>query len=182
MRTIIVCVLALTALTGCAPAADWRVRPVVELATDRLLLADDVAADKRTTGAPVEDLAREAVVLDTAGARAGQLGLDPAVAWAVVGDQIRASKVVQNGLLREWEAGAPAPPDRADSAMLRHSLDQVTEGLLVALSRAGGALTGPDCRSSVEELRQEVARERVLDALHADALRLAVVSLCHPPR
>jgi chorismate mutase len=176
MRTIIVCVLALAGLTGCAPSAD--VRPVVEAATDRLLLADGVAAGKRTSGAPVEDLPREAAVLDAADSRARELGLDPALARTVVGDQIRASKVVQTGLLREWGSGVPAPPDRADVATLRKSLDQVTDGLLVALDRSAGALSGPDCRAAVEESRREITRERSLDALHADALGVAVGSLC----
>lgn len=181
MRTIMAAGLTLLVLTGCGASADERtvrLRPIVELAAQRILLADDVAADKHATGAPVEDLPREAVVLGAAAARARELGLDPEAARAVVGDQIRASKAVQTRLLHQWATGIPARPSRADLGTLRRSLDVLTDDLLIELNRSAGELTGPTCRASIERARRDVELEHGLGALHVDALGVAVGSLC----
>lgn len=182
-RAIAGCVLAVTVglVGGCGGPVDDRVqqvRPLVDVAAQRMLLADAVAADKRTTGAPIEDLAREKVVLDVATVRGQELGLDPALVRSVVGDQIRASKAVQHGLVQRWAAGAAAVPDRSDSVEIRRTLDVLTDTLLVELSRSGSVRDEPACRETVDLARRGVARDRDLDALHSEALATALMSIC----
>lgn len=176
-----VLVVAMGLVAGCGGPFNDRahqIRPLVDLAAQRMLLADAVAADKRATGAPIEDPVREAAVIDAAAARGQQLGLDQAVVRLVVGDQIRASKAVQQGLMQRWSAGNATVPDVADTAQVRGTIDVLTEVLLVELDRSGSVREEPTCNETLNLARRSVERDRDMDQLHSDAFGLALASIC----
>jgi len=77
---------------------------LVDLATERILLADKVAAAKFGTTTPIEDPVREQQVLDKAAALAADAGMDPEETVDFFRAQIEMSKVVQQGLhdLPNW--------------------------------------------------------------------------------
>ena len=157
-------------------AADSLVEPddfgsLVDLAVQRILVSDEVAATKFRSGAPVEDLLRERQVLAEAGRRAVQLGLDQELAIRFVRSQIYASKIVQSGLLARWQAHPEqAPSTTPDLQSIRERLDQLDEQLLEQLrcTRATHRLASL-CRR-LRDLRIPVAAAHHLDALHHRAL------------
>lgn len=155
-----------------ADAAAWD--DLVGVVVDRLDTGDLVAAAKWPTRGPVEDAARERVVLDAAAAGAAQRGLDPGEVTAVFADQIAASKVVQYGLFARWTADPSTSPPPADLAALRPQLDTITNRLLDDLASTDAARNGPACGQEWHD-----AAERVhLDELHRTALERAGRSLC----
>lgn len=168
-------------LAGCGGPFNDRahqIRPLVDLAAQRMLLADAIAADKRATGRPIEDPVREAAVIDAAAARGQELGIDPAVVRLVVADQIRASKAVQQGLMQRWSAGNAQVPDVVDTDEVRRTIDVLTDVLLVELGRSGPVRLEPTCDETLNLARRSVERDRDMDQLHSDAFGLALASIC----
>lgn len=108
---------------------------LVAAITDRLVLAEDVARTKWNSGAPIEDLEREAQAIAAIEAAAPAAGVDPAVAAAALRGQIEASKSVQRALHAEWTAqGLPPFPEVRDLQDIRAELDQATASMLAALA------------------------------------------------
>jgi chorismate mutase len=165
-------------------AADPLVEPddfgsLVDLAVQRILVSDEVAANKFHSGAPVEDLLRERQMLAEAGRRAVQLGMDPELAIRFVSSQIDASKIVQSGLLARWQAHPEQAPSTApDLQSIRERLDQLDEQLLdqPRCSRSTHRLASL-CRR-LPEVRMPVAAVHHLDALHRHALVPATEWAC----
>jgi chorismate mutase len=131
----------------CAP-----VDTLLALVVRRLAVAETVAAAKWNSGRPVEDRAREAVVVAAAAARAQRAGIDATFVRRVMAAQIEASKIVQRGLLARWrdEPGS-APTSRPELSGVRPTLDAIDQELVAALAaprspRAvqGRALEDPD--------------------------------------
>ncbi|MGE3288420.1 MAG: chorismate mutase [Pseudonocardia sp.] len=178
--------LMLTALLSCgAPATPAPAAPdatgwddLAAAVVDRLATGDLVAAAKWRTRGPIEDAAREQVVLDAAAAGAGQRGLDPERVEAVFGDQIAASKVVQYGLFASWTADPDASPPPADLAALRPQLDTITARLLDDLGSTAADRGAPTCDRAWHDAADRAARGARLDALHRMALDRAGRSLC----
>jgi len=97
------CILVLSLTAGAAGAA-----PADELYTlvaERLSLMRDVAAFKWLNDRPVEDTAREQVVVDAAVAEALNRGLRPKAAEAFFREQIEAAKDIQRFWFEAWQAG-----------------------------------------------------------------------------
>ncbi|GAA3720688.1 gamma subclass chorismate mutase AroQ [Streptomyces tremellae] len=154
--------------------------PLAELAVRRIRLGDQVAAAKRSTGAPVDDPVREREELARVRRRAAELGLDPEAAARFFEDQIEASKVVQRGLLERWrDHPGEAPATCPDLAAVRAELDAVAQRLLYELAateRVRGA--GPGCAVALSGARTAGAAVHRLDALHREALGIALRSVC----
>jgi chorismate mutase-like protein len=123
------------------------------LVTERLSLMVDVAAWKFLRGLPVEDLPREAAVLEAMATRAGELGLAPAPLVAFSAAQIEAAKAIQSCWIDRWTGGAaPAPTDAPDlAAVIRPEILRLDAALvgLVAAGAASAEMTPPaiDCLS-----------------------------------
>ena len=178
-------------MLGCSatttPAADQTgnghsLLALADVAAQRVLLADTVAAAKWGTAAPINDPARERVVLDAAAAKATRLGVDPVFARVVFTDQIEANKDVQNGLYSQWRAHPDrAPTTRPDLGLVRPVLDRITDQLLVDLRVTTQIRTEPSCAEELTATRHHVEQTRHLDPLHGDALIRALSSLCREP-
>jgi cyclohexadienyl dehydratase len=107
---------------------------VVDLAGRRLRLMPLVAEAKRASGAPVEDAAREAVVVAAARSSACAAGLDPETYAALALAQIEAAKAVQRAVL----AGPPGSggPTLDLGRDLRPAIDRTDASLRAELARA----------------------------------------------
>ncbi|MFD9817005.1 chorismate mutase [Streptomyces sp. NPDC059080] len=156
-----------------------QLRPLAALSAERAALGDLVAAAKWGTGAPIDDPAREREVLDAAAAQARRLGADPEVTRRIFRDQIEASKSVQRGLYRAWEADpARAPQERPDLAKVRTEINRVNDSLVRAVAASPHARSAPYCPVVLGVAADRVRHEERLDALHTRALGRAVRSVC----
>lgn len=182
--------LAVVLLTGCcstqpapgqANASTAPLRGLADLTAERIELGDKVAAAKFGTPQPIDDPAREQQVLDAVAKTSPGMGVDPAEASRFFRDQIEASKVVQRGLYAEWTAHPQQrPTDRPNlGTEVRPELDRITTEILTQL-RASGAQrhAGAPCPAELTQASRPAAQP--LDALHRDALAVALRSVCTP--
>ena len=154
--------------------------PLADLAVQRLLVSDQVAAAKFGTDKPIDDPAREQQVLADARTRAVALGIDPDATAKFFQGQIDASKTVQRGLFARWtEHPEQAPTTRPDLTVIRGQLDQLTTELLQQLV-ATNDIRQPTARCGIQLFRAELVSElrTHLDQLHRDALRVALAPVC----
>jgi len=130
--------LLVTGRSGPAAAADAAADRVFTLIHQRLALMQPVAAFKWIEKRPVEDLAREAVVLDKATEQAVNAGLAPDGARAFFQAQILAAKDIQNCWIARWHTGAATPPDSAPdlASEVRPKLIAIGNDLLAAIGAA----------------------------------------------
>jgi chorismate mutase len=146
------------------------------LMAERLTVMPDVAAYKWTHGLPIEDLSREAEILDRLAARDDLRGLSPDVVRAFFRAQIEAAKTIQRGLFEDWSRTPPAldaeGPDLARE--LRPSLDRLTEALIACLASASPELGSKASRTTLEAVPPQLADR-------ADAWAIAVAPLLSWP-
>ncbi|MFJ9124609.1 chorismate mutase [Streptomyces sp. NPDC102340] len=171
---------ATTATTTTTHADPRALAAVTSLATERLALADKVAAAKYGTDAPIDDPAREQQILDDVAKRSADLGIDPAFAQSVFRDQIEANKVVQRGLYARWDAHPEQrPTERPDLATeVRPQLDRITTQLLDALRAVAPVRTSPACGPLLTAAALHDAHARGFDVLHLKGLARALPSVC----
>lgn len=156
-----------------------QLRPLAALSAERLATGDLVAAAKWGTGGPVDDPAREQEVLRAVAEQARQLGADPAVTVRFFRDQIEASKLVQRGLHRAWEADpGRAPTERPDLGQVRKEINRINHELVQALADSPQARSAPYCAPLLTAAAVRVRHERHLDALHTGALARSLRSVC----
>ncbi|RNG22664.1 chorismate mutase, partial [Streptomyces botrytidirepellens] len=162
-----------------APAAHGQLRPLAGLSADRLLVADQVAAAKWGTDSPIDDPAREQQVLDAVAEQAREVGGDPGATVRIFRDQIEASKVVQRGLYRRWQADpSSAPTERPDLGEVRLEINRINGELVRAIADAADARTAPSCPGLLLAGALATGHEKRLDGLHAVALTRALPSVC----
>jgi chorismate mutase len=186
---VAVVVSATLGLVACAPEQATGTRSLngtlvvfVDLAAQRVQVADTVAASKWGTEVPITDRERERAVLASAATKSAQLGIDPAVSVQVFTDQIEASKAVQYALYSQWSAHpARAPSTRPDLAQVRPVLDRITDGLLAQLKATQELRADFSCAAQLASAQRHVEQMRTLDQLHGDALGRALASLCRGP-
>jgi chorismate mutase len=151
---------------------------VVALAAQRLALATPVAQFKWQTGKSITDTPREQRLLADVADKAKTQGLDPSFARSFFGDQIEASKIVQNMLFEQWhKSGGPKEP-APDLAAIRPKLDRLDATLIQALARVQTLRSQPDCQS---ELAQSLANWKQLssfDSSQSEALTQALSHVC----
>ncbi|MFE9643673.1 gamma subclass chorismate mutase AroQ [Streptomyces sp. NPDC006365] len=161
-----------------APASTNSLASLTGLFTERLLLADKVAAAKYGTDTPIDDPVRERQILDDVAARA--VGLDPDVVAAVFRDQIEANKLVQRGLYARWDAHPDErPTERPDLAKeVRPALDLITTRLLAALQETASVRDDAFCQPRLRAAAALSAYVHRLDVLHLKGLERALPSVC----
>jgi len=154
-------------------------QPLVQLSAERLLVSDEVAAAKWGTGKPIDDPAREQQVIDEAATQARQLGTDPAEVVRFFQDQIAASKDVQRGLFRLWDAEpSKAPTSRPDLSQIRIKLNRIDSELVQAIADTGTVRSSSACESRLTAAYMRTGHALRLDALHAFALGRALPHVC----
>lgn len=170
--------------TAQAEDGGWPAResllPLTDASAERVLVGDKVAAAKFGTPAPIDDPAREQVVLNNVRTLSVQMGVDPAVAVAIFADQIEANKQVQRGLYALWTAHPElAPTERPDLVTeVRPILDRITTQLLQQIKATEHVQIHRSCDGLLIAARNHIAFNRQLDALHRSALSRALPSVC----
>jgi chorismate mutase len=173
-------------LAGCAaqpPAADVeKIDRVLALIQQRLGYMDDVARNKWTSGAPVEDLPREREIIDGIGRQAAGYGLDAAIARDFFRAQIEASKIIQTTRFREWRAQNHPPfremPDLRDK--IRPALDALTPEMMKALAAALPALQTPGSATVVYARAAAIVNVIAADVPARDAAVAPLTRLALP--
>lgn len=111
---------------------------VFERIGERLALMKPVAAWKRARGVAVEDLAREAVVLDKVTQSAEKVGLVAETARPFFQAQITAAKEIQNCWIARWDNNEARPPDPVPDLKteVRPKLIEIGAALLSDIKKA----------------------------------------------
>ena len=129
----------------------WGLEPLRLAIDQRLLLAQAVARAKWNVQAPIEDLPREALVIQAAVKQGTALGLPSAWIEAVFRAQIEASKTVQRELFARWKAQQAGKfadaPDLART--VRPELDRLTAQLLRSMVDNQAVLKDPARKAEV---------------------------------
>jgi chorismate mutase len=122
-----------------------KVDTLLRLVQERLQVADEVARTKWNTKAAIEDLPREAQIVERVRGRAAEFGLEPQLAGDFFQAQIDASKVIQRALHERWATEKRPPFDKvADLGKdIRPQLDRLEPALLSALHNAKPVLDRP---------------------------------------
>ncbi|AFM19157.1 chorismate mutase, putative [Mycolicibacterium chubuense NBB4] len=153
--------------------------PLVDAAAARLQVAEPVAADKRRTGGPVEDSAREQQVLDAVAADARSRQIDPAYAAAAFRDQIDATVAVEYSRLAQWKLDpASAPTDAPDLASSRATIDALNQTMVAEMAAQWGLLHSPQCGADLDAAKSAVLHTRALDPLYRQAIDFATRNYC----
>lgn len=134
-----------------------------DLLARRMAFMPLVAGAKAKLNAPIEDLPREKIVLDSAAQSARKVGLPEAATHDFFALQIELSKAVQRRM------SEPSTLDLAQQ--IRPALNELGDRILVAMAEARRAgQLGPSSLSDLELLSPWLTRDerqRLLDNLHA---------------
>jgi len=181
---------ALRARWGLEPrgAFDAKSR-LADLVGRRLLLMPLVAEAKRREGRPIEDLAREAKVIDAWVASARAAGLDEASVAVFARAQIEAAKSVQRAVLAAQPRRGRTRASGAAEANAADAGDDVVislEALRPAISRVDGEIQCELARSaplgvSPVEIASAIRESATVPGLdHQDVARIAVALAAIP--
>jgi chorismate mutase len=155
--------------------APEALQPLLATINERLNIADQVALTKWDSGKPIQDSVREAAVIANARKQAVERRLDPDDAAELIAAQIEANKLVQYGLIAQWQAAHKAPDlPRPDLNQLRPKLDELQTRLLQQYADFVPYRVDPECPNWLAEQRSSLIK----DALHGQALIRATGELC----
>ena len=158
------------------PVSSESLRPLLTTLNERLNIGDLVALTKWDSGKPIQDSPREAQVIANARTLATEHQLDPEEVAQLIAAQMEANKLVQYGLLAQWQAAGAAPdtprPDLA--GQIRPRLDELQTRLLRQYADFAPHRLDPNCPVWLAKARQGLTR----DALHDLALTRATGELC----
>ena len=131
----------------------WQLEPLRRAIDQRLLLAQAVARAKWNVQAPIEDLPREAQVIQAAVTQGAALGLPAEWIESVWRAQIEASKTVQRELYAKWQAQHVGKFDDAPdlAKTIRPELDRITGQLLRSMAEQRGLLHDPARKAEVAQ-------------------------------
>ncbi|WP_419711038.1 chorismate mutase [Pseudomonas sp. NFX224] len=167
--------LASGAQAATSSAAPDTLQPLLNTINERLNIADEVALTKWDSGKPIQDTAREALVIANAKKQAVERKVDPDEAADLIAAQIEANKLVQYGLIAQWQAAHKAPDaPRPDLNQIRPKLDELQTRLLQEYADFVPYRVDPECPTWLAEQRSALIK----DALHGQALIRATGELC----
>ena len=129
----------------------WELEPLRSAIDQRLLLAQAVARAKWNVQAPIEDLPREAQVIQAAVTQGATLGLPADWIESVWRAQIEASKTVQRELYAKWQAQHAGKFDDAPdlAKTIRPELDRITGQLMRSMADQRALLHDPARKGEV---------------------------------
>jgi cyclohexadienyl dehydratase len=160
LLTLCLTLSAAPATLAAGPPGETDLYALIE---QRLDLMRDVAAHKFANGIAVEDLQREAVVIDQAAADALRHGLTVASSRAFFAVQIEAAKEVQRYWFERW-AGTHKPAAAPDlDTEVRPQLLQLGAAIAAAAGSSRAMSRAPDDAIDVEGLSADT-RRALLDA------------------
>ena len=168
--------LALLATSAHAAAPAETLKPLLETLNERLNIGDLVALTKWDSGKPIQDSPREAQVIANARTLATERQLDAEDVAQLIAAQMEANKLVQYGLLAQWQASGAAPDTpRPDlGKQIRPRLDELQTRLLQQYADFVPYRHDANCPLWLAKARSGLTR----DALHELALTRATGELC----
>ncbi|VVM78859.1 chorismate mutase [Pseudomonas fluorescens] len=168
--------LALLTTSAHAAAPAETLKPLLETLNERLNIGDLVALTKWDSGKPIQDSPREAQVIANARTLAAERQLDPEDVAQLIAAQMEANKLVQYGLLAQWQAAAAAPDTpRPDlGKQIRPRLDELQTRLLQQYAAFMPYRHDANCPAWLAKARSGLTH----DALHELALTRATGELC----
>ena len=136
LRLLIACLAAIFA-AGEAAAQQDPAEALAAAMAERLQLMEGVAQYKWNHEIPIEDLAREALVLDNVVAAAKTEGVPVELASDFFQAQITAAKTIQNRLFETWrQSGAGNFPEAPDlQTEVRPAISALTGRIIASLAR-----------------------------------------------
>lgn len=150
--------------------------PLLQTLNERLNIGDLVALTKWDSGKPIQDSPREAQVIANARTLAAERKLDVENVAQLLAAQMEANKLVQYGLLAQWQAAGAAPdtprPDLGQQ--IRPRLDELQTRLLQQYAEFVPYRRDPNCPAWLAQARSGLSG----DALHELALTRATGELC----
>jgi chorismate mutase len=152
---------------------------LVDLAAQRLQVAEPVASAKWISHGAIEDPARVDREIAKLRAQAGAHRVDPDYVARVFGDQIHATEAIEYSRFADWKLGQTPPSGPApDLSASRGLIDGFNEQMLAQIAADWQLLHSPDCATLLDAARGEVTRSRQLDSLYQRALSTATGSYC----
>ena len=135
------------------PGLSPELRRFADLIVERLDLMKGVAAYKFGADRPVEDLAREAKVIEAGKAQAGRLGIEPESVTPFLQAQMDAAKRVQHLWISAWQNNAAPMPEKAPdlATELRPAISNATYLVLRLLLRARPQLDAIENREALAD-------------------------------
>jgi chorismate mutase len=175
VSTLLALFAACTQAAAPAAAPD-SLKSLLATLNERLNIGDLVALTKWDSGKPVQDSPREAQVIADARTLAIEHELNPDDVAQLIAAQMEANKLVQYGLLAQWQAAGTAPDTpRPDlGKQIRPHLDALQKRLLQQYAEFAPHRQDPNCPSWLANARSGLAA----DALHELALIRAGGELC----
>ncbi|MFG6207521.1 chorismate mutase [Pseudomonas retamae] len=169
--------LLVTGAQAAMPAE--TLKPLVQTLNERLNIGDLVALTKWDSGKPIQDSPREAQVIANARMLAAERQLNPEDVAQLLAAQMEANKLVQYGLLAQWQAAGAAPDTpRPDlGKQIRPRLDELQTRLLQQYADFAPYRRDADCPKWLANARNGLTQ----DALHDLALTRATGELCIRP-
>lgn len=130
--------LIILTLIGVSTADETEAGPVVDLIFERLSLMKQVAAFKFQKGLEIEDLAREALVLDKAASEAAEAGLEVESIRPFFQALIEAAKTIQECWIKRWQSKDAVPPNNPPNLMVETRPELIRLGkAIIAGIKAG---------------------------------------------
>ncbi|TNF90011.1 MAG: gamma subclass chorismate mutase AroQ, partial [Gammaproteobacteria bacterium] len=165
--------ISLVLLLLAAPAAAAPADELYALVGERLSLMRHVAAFKWLNDRPVEDLAREQVVIEAALSEALNRGLEPTGAEVFFQVQIEAAKDIQRYWFERWQAGS-GPKTAPDlEAEVRPQLlllgDRIIAGLGRPLAHEAATFRGLVVTEGLGEARIDALYEAIRKVVRFDS-------------
>lgn len=161
---------------------DPTLQPLVEASAQRLTMAQKVALAKWDSVAAVEDIAREALVIQAAVKEGSAIGLDSSQVEAFFRAQIEANKLIQYSLLADWLRAGGAPEHASLDLVkdVRPQLDEIEKRLIAELSVTVTARSAKSCHLDVATAVGKYLDAHKLQADSRDAVALdrAMAATC----
>lgn len=159
--------------------AESTLAEMVDAAAQRLQIADDVAAVKWHSGAPVEDPARVQQQLTALASAAEAEDVDPDYVRQIFTDQIAATEAVEHHRFAQWERDpASAPAVASDLAASRARIDGLNHVMLTQVGLHWQLLHSPQCAAEVHQSVRNISAARQFDELYRRELIAATRDYC----
>lgn len=165
-----------------AGAATDPMRLLVETSAQRLQIAHQVALNKWGSSGRVEDLSREAEVIQKAATDGKSMGLESAQVEKFFKAQIEANKLIQYSLLADWRRDGRAPSHAAADLVkeIRPQLDNIEKRLIQELKQSATERSATTCPVDVARAVGEYLNSHGVkaDSREGVALDRAMASTC----
>jgi chorismate mutase len=173
MSAVLVLLASCQSTIPVTPPEQAALKQLLILVDQRLAVAPLVAKAKWNSGAPIDDPAREKLILDAVSTQAMEAGIDVKFARELFQSQFDAGKLIQQKLHEQWRlAGQPHFADAPDLGRdVRPVLDRLSPQILATLHTVYPILHQAGVNEFIEAQGKQLIRGDVGGAVRNLALR-----------